>query len=904
MLSRYHGRVSASVSSLLRQQSFKQDINTLCSQNRIRVLTQTRHLHAMETSTALTQSMYHITTTKLNALSKQQQSYETIKQLILDAAASQSTQVGKVEILLDAFEVHDIDTPANISKINVRQYLEQSRHDPSVPSTLLREWQTAFEQALDVPSRKYEHASLFGRLVMEWLGSAGESPLSDTPSSSQDHFEHVGRKEMYDQRREWESIVFTEGSTSSPAAIETYLTGIFGSTSRAKRMVKEPLDSLREGMRSFRLGNFDTSALQVCMTGMLETDLLSEEKRKALADFRNNSTILQEMADVLNMQVDALDSWSWGEAIPVNVRRALNGKYRVFMDEEILQALLLHFIGMKWATHFRTVFDTFFRSGAWKQSCDNLLDGQARRNRQRFLGQEDGCERSVRNARREKYQSDYFLSQLPKAFNDTTDNYCKGSPNDDVKSPMAIKQSLLHLISTEVLLNVRLNRSVTVLQSDFKWFGPSLPHATTIAVLHFFGVPEFWLKFFEKFLKAPVKFVQDGPGAQTQIRQCGVPIQHRLSDAMGEAVLFCLDFAINKSTGSNLYRLHDDIWFWGSSHASVLAWETSQEFASVMGLTLNEEKTGATSISGSSDVPQETSLSNRLPQGEVRWGFLKLGSSGKWTIDDQQVETHTRELQQQLKACKSVLAWVQAWNVYVARFISNNFGESANCLGRPHLDMVIEAFDKIQRGLFADVNLPGDNVGEYLRIELASRFGVEGISDGFFYFPIELGGLGVRNPLIPLFLARKESLKDPGVKLDEAFELEEADYNNAKQSYEDGTSMSGLVHPTADIEPFMSLHEYTRYREETSIHLHQAYIDLLAPPESAIVEPTPDIQNAVQKLDPVPAGQGRSLYEHWLLQLYGADIIKKYGGLALGEKKLLPIGLAGMLRGEKIRWQN
>ncbi|CAF9919961.1 hypothetical protein IMSHALPRED_004779 [Imshaugia aleurites] len=857
----------------------------------------------METSTSLTQSMQHITTTKLDALSRQQQSYETSKQRILGAAACQSTQAGKVKVLLDALEVHDIDAPANISKANVRRFLEQSRHDPSVPSALLREWQMTLEQALEAPSRKYEHASLFGRLVVEWLGSEA-LPLSDASSDSQDHFEHVGRKEMYDQRREWESIVFAEGSTSNPAAIKTYLTGIFGSTSKAKKMVKEPLEALREGMRSFKLGTFDTLVLQTCMTGMLKTDLLSEEKRKALVDFSNNSTLLQEIADVLNMQIDALENWSWGEeGVPVSVRRALNGKYRVYMDEEILQALLIHFIGMKWATHFRTVFGAFFHSGAWKQSSDNSLDGPARRKRQRFFGQGSG--QSVRNERRERYQSDYFLSQLPELFDDGTDNYSEGSPNDDVKSPMAIKQSLLHLISTELLLNARLNRSITVFQSDFKWFGPSLPHATIISVLHFFGVPETWLKFFEKFLKAPVKFVQDGPEAQTQTRRCGVPIQHRLSDAMGEAVLFCLDFAVNKSTESNLYRLHDDIWFWGSSNASALAWESIQEFASVMGLTLNEGKTGAAKVSGDLDVvPHETSLSNRLPQGEVRWGFLRLDSSGKWTIDDQQVETHIRELQQQLKACKSILAWVQAWNMYVARFISNNFGEPANCLGRPHLDMVIEAFEKIQRGLFADIDLPGENVGEYLRVELAARFGVENIPDGFFYFPIELGGLGMRNPLIPLFLVRGESLSDPMVKFDEAFELEEADYYNAKQSYEDGTSISRHLRTnTHDNEPFMSLDEYSRCREETSIHLHGAYTALLEPPRSAIVEPTPDVRNADRKLDPVAYHRGRDVYEQWVLQLYGADIIRRYGGLALGEKKLLPIGLASILRSEKIRWQ-
>lgn len=88
------------------------------------------------------------------------------------------------------------------------------------------------------------------------------------------------------------------------------------------------------------------------------------------------------MADVLNMQIDSLESWSWGEeAIPVEVRRALNGKYRVYMDEEILQALLLHFIGLKWVVHLKAVFTVFFHSGAWKQSSRVSLDRVARQRR-------------------------------------------------------------------------------------------------------------------------------------------------------------------------------------------------------------------------------------------------------------------------------------------------------------------------------------------------------------------------------------------------------------------------------------------------------------------------------------------------------------------------------------------
>ncbi len=170
--------------------------------------------------------------------------------------------------------------------------------------------------------------------------------------------------------------------------------------------------------------------------------------------------MLQEMSDVLNMQIDALESWSWGnEPVPVEVRRALNGKYRVYMDEEIVQALLLHFIGMKWAVHLKTVFSSFFRSGAWKQSSRKSLDRQARARRQDY-GLETRERHNVRNERRDRYQENYFMVQLPSSFDNNSDEYNDDdSDKGNVKSAMAKKQSLLHLISIETLINTRLHGS-------------------------------------------------------------------------------------------------------------------------------------------------------------------------------------------------------------------------------------------------------------------------------------------------------------------------------------------------------------------------------------------------------------------------------------------------------------
>lgn len=93
--------------------------------------------------------------------------------------------------------------------------------------------------------------------------------------------------------------------------------------------------------------------------------------------------------------------------------------------------------------------------------------------------------------------------------------------------------------------------------------------------------------------------------------------------------------------------------------------------------------------------------------------------------------------------------------------------------------MVILAFEKIQRKLFATGDMPGDNVTSHLRSKLDERFGVQDIPDGFFYLPIELGSLGIRNPFISLYLVYQGTSKKPMHLIDMTFEHEEEAYNKA-----------------------------------------------------------------------------------------------------------------------------
>jgi hypothetical protein len=89
------------------------------------------------------------------------------------------------------------------------------------------------------------------------------------------------------------------------------------------------------------------------------------------------------------------------------------------------------------------------------------------------------------------------------------------------------------------------------------------------------------------------------------------------------------------------------------------------------------------------------------------------------------VDEHIAELRLQLSHRTSIFSYVQAYNAYLARFFSNNFGKPSYAFGPQHIDNMIDTFAKIQSAIF-----PSGNVTEYLAQLARDRFGVENIPDG------------------------------------------------------------------------------------------------------------------------------------------------------------------------------
>ncbi|OAP57909.1 hypothetical protein AYL99_08647 [Fonsecaea erecta] len=908
-------------------------------------------------SSALPETLRSVTSTKILEVRKQRDQYEASKNDIIREAkpvkddlertckllVGSCRQAGITVVNDESCDSDSETDPASDlarTRRNQQLFLRQAGKDPAFASEIVHRIHDELVEYLSLKSVQHEHAQFFSELVTEWLSSPTDiSPRqSEHGSMEESSFESVGRKEMHEQRAQWESIVFSN-SENDDTEIHRYLNQLFKSEKSISKSFKSIETSTRAFCNTLRCTAelFSANDLKMTITSLLRTDLLSDEKAAILKSFQNNAAVLQEVADVLNMRFTSLESWRWttvSGAISIEQRRQLNGKYRVFMDEDVLDAILLHAIGMKWAVHFKSCLTGFFLSPAWRTAGVDMPKNDRDRRRY-FLDEESALRNCVEERRKDRYEQDYFMSQLPS----TESEGARGYDSDDDstpgrKSPVETKQGLLHLLITEALVSHHIRPGVphAVIRSDFQWFGPSLPHGAIFAVLKFFGVDSGWLDFFQKFLQAPMRFVQDGPDGQYHVRQRGVPMSHALSDVFGEVILFVMDFAVNKATQTYLYRLHDDFWFWGTQDLCIRGWEAMNKFASIMGIEFNKEKTGSVVFDqGAVTRPTDHQISDskhevghdrgspqkaHLPKGDVRWGFLRLDAkSVRFVIDQGMVDEHIKELQLQLSHCTSIFSYIQAYNAYLARFFSNNFGKPSFAFGRGHLDDMIDTFAKIQKALFQ-----GGSVTDYLSKLAQERFEVKDVPDGVWYWPVQMGGLELRNPLVPLYCMRETMLQTPQKILSKCLDLEEKSYLAAKSQFDSEMKNYGRKRsypsglPTFG-DKFMSKEEYLRYREERSINLSNAYCHLLDIPAEFHVHATNEITAWLDKLPSAPRGQKLSSfgilksfdsmnpYWKWMLAVYGSQIVEKYGSVQIVDAAQVPLGVVSVMKGGKVRWQ-
>ncbi|KAF2501164.1 hypothetical protein BU16DRAFT_500064 [Lophium mytilinum] len=971
------------------------------------------------------ETLRSITTTKLDELSKKRASFEQQYAAILAAVEGTTDPIDRFRTLIDGLKAcFAAKTIAGKPRLEadlkyLDRFTEQARYDPSVLPRLQGEWDKILLQHLSVQSLKYEYATLYGQLVTEWLASQ-QKPKSTSADDVEmsDVFEEVPAAKKLESRALWEQSVF-EPFDADLGALKSYLEDLFRPMDEEKRDVYNAFKHFRKQVEGYesamsRPAQFTISTLGWTIEGLLSSDLLNDEKRAVLKDFKSNSTILGEIADVLNMRMAALDDWSWGPDVPVEQRRRLNGIYSIHLHEDLLQAIFLQYIGMQWSVFFKRELKNFRKvKGAWNP-LRNTVPKLDHKRREYFLGPQKQTP-TLQTKRRSIHRQKYFLAQLPDsvhqnvvadegdeeaenfgvAADDSEDeeafprqrsmqmpaqqyqaasqyqapraarthqsrqmaNYQRASaynvtdslgqpppqgydpqgysfkrrtnaPDPDAesddgdvqsKNPMDDRQTLLHLLSTEIVINTQIHGELTCFRSSFEDWNSKLSHDTILAVMAFFGMSSKWVAFFKKFLEAPLKFM-DEPSSSPRIRRRGTPGNHALSDLFGETTLFCLDYAINQMVGgAPLYRMYDDFWFWSPNHEKcVKAWQTVSDFTKVIGASLKKAKSGAVRVGRDS---QELAIDERLPKGTIRWGFLYLNpQSGRFEIDQKIIESHIEELQTQLQSQKSIFGWIQAWNTYATVFFVSNFGKPSNCYGRDHVDNMLSTHKRIHSAIFAAMgDTESKSVVEYIKKTIQERFAVSNIPDGFLFFPVELGGLDLRSPFVNLLQIRDAVLESPTDLLKDFFEAERDQYRKAKAKFESGATRRDSHYledpewepPAGEKDIFMSFEEFTRYREDYtsdfSSGLVQVFEKLLQRPQEESIDPTPQVLDGTRTLTGTPANlrswHSMEPYWKWVTQMYGPEMMERFGGLNVVDPGLLPIGMVSLFRGKRVNWQ-
>lgn len=894
---------------------------------------------SIDSASAFSQTLRNVTDIKLEALSKQREAFASKKACVLTKSDPLETPdiQERVRKLLDGYKklqsdglVKAANSLAGGGSIeNLDQFLLMAKHDPSVGTGLLQGFENGLRMTYSMEEKKYAFGDLFGRLLTEWLAKSNDSSAEasglklDSDVPSQDGFERIGREEMQEQRQTFEEYVFKEKITDENA-ITGYLNNLFSSL-EAKHQLKEIRTAVGYFAKTLPKSTITAERLSQIIDMLIANNLLNDEKIETLRQFKKDEAVLNEVADVIMMHMASFESWTWGEPIALEMRRQLNGKYRVFMDEGIIEAIIVQFVGSSWTFEMKRLLKSIFKSDAWKDETvlppKDVID-----TREFFLGTERSADSygsrynsshpSIAQKRRADFDK-YFLSQLADDYEDVKSYY-----DDDKESKDAgnIKHNLLHLLTTELLINKTIYNEFTVVRSDFKWFGPSLPHTSIVTVLRFFGFPDSWISFFEAFLNTPLRFASDGPGSEARCRVRGVPISHTLSTFFGEMVLFVMDFAVNQAgDGTFLYRIHDDFWLWNHDQSKVIAgWKEMVRFTEIVGLEFNLEKTGSKCIGGK--------LSSDLPPGDIQWGFLKLDDvSGRFIIDQAQVDEHITELKRQLASCDSVFSWVQAWNKYYGGFFSRNFGGSAQCFGKAHVDMIIDTLSRIQNDIFPDHS----SVTDYLKSVILERFFEPGneieIPQGWFYWPISMGGLGIINPLVHQYAVR-QSIQDPQKHIDEALRNEKHIFETVKRnwettrcktikSYEIPTCISRMYKrkSTEDI-PFPRFEVIIHPREVFSQTFANLFDTLRDTGSQKDPISTPSLEAALENIETGPSAAGRkheitndfremSVYWKWIVALYAEEMVSSFGGLEVVKKGLLPVGMVEAFRRMRVKWE-
>jgi hypothetical protein len=662
---------------------------------------------------------------KLQELNRQRIKLREVYRQLAEAASA-GRKADRLRTLYEGLrELKFAGQPLHSDVVNLEILLDNAEAG-SVSPDMLDLWDRSLRDELEAGQWRSEFVYLFGALLEEWARhrqtSAGLREESE-----------LARKSLLEGAR-------SSGERTQHAAILQPLLASMGDSlpELAERLIKAYREDFHRPLGKSELA----PVLEELGADIYQAPPLRREARR----FAGNAGLHKELADALTILIGELATWDWpAEGFPVRALWTRN-KWRLYLEEDLPTASLLAVLGTRWA-------DLLSRLIGDRSAVDN------RQARLKKLIDLNAPEVILQNEKRMLRLAEQMVGLSSEEGDVWDEGGSVGPPESgSIKQQRAAKQGLLRdlhfsndydgeyggainravqLVHAEIQLALAAfpKRSLYVVKVDLQDYYASLPHDVILAVLRGLGLVDSDAEFFRRFLSPTISL--DG---RTERQRRGVPMGHTLAGTLAELPLRLLERYVHQHARVRIIRLVDDICvLTPDGSAAAESWKRIEEFCVACGLAINNNKAGAVCIGGPS--------AEGLPAGRPRWGMLELDEKGDWAVHAPTFAAHLEQSRQRLTAAGSLLSQVQVYNANVKHLVSSLALGVA--LGDAHRASVGQAIREYHDAFFG----PGHGIVAGLATAIRERFlGDTGptrdIPEGWIYWPITAGGLGLRNPEI------------------------------------------------------------------------------------------------------------------------------------------------------------
>jgi hypothetical protein len=704
-------------------------------------------------------------------------------------------------------------------------------------------WQGRLENELSAGQLRCEFVYLFGALLEEW-GRKGSGNAVLREQSAREG------------QRLLENALTAEEPNRHDPFFDSMLQGLEPALADLPRRVEEK--RAEEGAIPPLLGK-DLKRIA--------SDIYQPPRvRKEANDFLANQELLKELGDALTIFLAELGAWDWSaEGLGVRPLWTRN-KWRLYLDLDLPTTCLLEAVGVRWVFLWEELFGRSGTAQAYRARLRKLQSLNApqviieneRRQLERarqmaFLGlpDEGGGWDAEDTPSVSEVEEFAFKSIRQERWEQLTRMRTLRVGGDYDGGEYGEQTTTLQLLHAEIQLarTAFPDRPLHVVKIDLKDFYPSIPHDVLLTILQKCGVPQRDRQFFERFLSPPLLA---GPGAKPARMRRGVPMGFTLSGALAELLLRFLDLHIRRRARVRIVRRVDDLCLLtAKAEEAEAGWKAVEEFCAACGLQLNRAKSGAVCLGGV--------LPAGLPHDYPRWGMLELDDKGNWSVHEETFQAHLSQTRERVNAAASVFAKVQQYNANV-RFLLNALALNVD-LGEVHRQSTWQAI-RTFHSLFFGASL-GVVAGLVGQIRGQFQADVSDVPDGWVYWPLTAGGLGLQNPLVKAgqyaVSYRRRKRREPPRDRPPGWDTQENEWS-----------------------------EYYRWLLEP--------LEEAAPEDTKVMKTL--VEDFIQRGQHISAGKqkGLSSYWRWVLYTYGPQIQQKFGTFRFLLPELVPMQLIGAQR--------